>query len=345
MDVVKLRSITSNYVADWLQVLVQLIDGSTEGNPALNGQNLEEEDSAFGEWMDYRNHFIPVNPTNATIKNWEMKLYGGQQFERMMNVFNFITHHSDIFAITMKDVEDAVAVGSQRNNMYDYELVASHIVQNKIKEVFVTLIEQLCKRGEFIMKRLADIGFGILESRSAKKTGVKTDETPLQSMRGYSYFQSTVRDIFCEYVDKTSQICLTKCMDEIACTQLIYWNSTGNANAHLPKSKSLDKNYALEMAKKLFNENRDIIIDNILLKCHNRFLVVMQRDLSGEILKDTSSFDDKSLEEMFELRVAKEKLKRDEEREKQAQQSFQEKETVLRDLATQFSRLKLVATP
>ncbi len=35
-----------------------------------------------------------------------------------------------------------------------------------------------------------------------------------------------------------------------------------------------------------------------------------QRDLSGEILKDTTSFDDKMLEEMFELTVVKEKLKR-----------------------------------
>jgi hypothetical protein len=36
----------SNFVADWLQVVVQLIDGSTEGNPNINGQTLEEEDVA-----------------------------------------------------------------------------------------------------------------------------------------------------------------------------------------------------------------------------------------------------------------------------------------------------------
>jgi hypothetical protein len=48
LDVTKLRSITSNFVADWLQVVVQLIDGSTEGNPGLNGQTVDEEDAQYG---------------------------------------------------------------------------------------------------------------------------------------------------------------------------------------------------------------------------------------------------------------------------------------------------------
>ena len=53
-------------------------------------------------------------------------------------------------------------------------------------------------------------------------------------------------------------------------------------------------------------------------------------------MKDTSSFDDRLLEEMFELSSAKEQLKKDEEKEKAHLAKDQERETTLRDLATQF---------
>jgi len=91
----------------------------------------------------------------------------------------------------------------------------------------------------------------------------------------------------------------------------------------------------------LFNELRITITNNILLKGHNYFLVQMQRDLSGEILKDISAFEDKLLEEIFELKKAKEELKLEEEKEKAELQSLQEKEVQLRDLSTQFSRFTI----
>lgn len=88
----------------------------------------------------------------------------------MMGVFKAIGNSEDVVGINEDDLNQASAVGYQRNNIYDYEWVvsttyykynnfkASHIVQSKIKHSFETLIEQMCKRAEFIMKRLADIG-------------------------------------------------------------------------------------------------------------------------------------------------------------------------------------------
>jgi len=67
----------------------------------------------------------------------------------------------------------------------------------------------------------------------------------------------------------------------------------------------------------------------------------MQRDLSGEVLKDISAFEDKLLEEIFELKKAKEELKLEEENEKAELANFQEKEVQLRDLSTQFSRFTI----
>jgi len=265
----------------------------------------------------------------------------------MVSVFKVITNAPDFSSISEEDVEESAAVGSQRNNVFDYAWVASHIVQKQISQIFEPLIEQLCKRGEYIMKRLADIGFSIVESRSSKKVGSRgsSNEEQLSAMRGYSYFQSTVRDVFFEYVDKTAQICKRKCMDELACTQLIYWE-TAAKDITISKRSTKESNVQVlfDATLKLFTDIKDTIVDNVVLKCHNFFVIVMQRDLSGEILRDTSSFDDKFLEEMFELTTAKERLKKDEEIEKANQLNYQEKESVLRDLGTQFSRLKLVAS-
>jgi len=97
----------------------------------------------------------------------------------------------------------------------------------------------------------------------------------------------------------------------------------------------------LELASNLFNEMCTTITNNILLKGHNVFLVQMPRDLSGEILKQISSFEDKLFEEIFELKKTKEDLALAEQKVNLGLQAYQEKETQLRDLATQFSRFSL----
>ena len=50
LDSSKLRSIASNYVVNFLQVIERLIAGTSEGNPSVNGQTLEEEKNANGNW-------------------------------------------------------------------------------------------------------------------------------------------------------------------------------------------------------------------------------------------------------------------------------------------------------
>lgn len=43
LDNKKLRSLTSNYLSEFLLNLVNLLQGTLEGNPAINGQSLKEE--------------------------------------------------------------------------------------------------------------------------------------------------------------------------------------------------------------------------------------------------------------------------------------------------------------
>lgn len=53
LDNNKLRSFASNYVSDFLQFLVSILGGSTEGNPSLNGQTSDEERQAAGNSLNF----------------------------------------------------------------------------------------------------------------------------------------------------------------------------------------------------------------------------------------------------------------------------------------------------
>ena len=59
-EVSNLRSAVSNYVADWLQVVIQLIDGSTEGNPSFNGQTLEQENIEYGYFNSIQSQMLLI---------------------------------------------------------------------------------------------------------------------------------------------------------------------------------------------------------------------------------------------------------------------------------------------
>lgn len=48
MDPPKLRALASNYVMEFLQGVEKLIVGTLEGNPAINGQTLQEEKTHEG---------------------------------------------------------------------------------------------------------------------------------------------------------------------------------------------------------------------------------------------------------------------------------------------------------
>lgn len=98
------------------------MDGSTEGNPSLNGETLEEENANYGnvlslhrdhldvyDWFDHKNDPIPISATAEQVfkpitwterdqmKNWENRVYGGPQFERMIMLFKTIVSQPGMF--------------------------------------------------------------------------------------------------------------------------------------------------------------------------------------------------------------------------------------------------------
>jgi len=102
-------------------------------------------------------------------------------------------------------------------------------------------------------------------------------------------------------------------MDEFYSTRTIYWDLTSE---YADRSMPLERNdledtkaAVVHLSTELFNELRDRITKNVLLKFYNFFLVPMQSELWNEIQGKVNCLGDSSLEQIFEVISTKEKLK------------------------------------
>eukprot|EP01099_Mayorella_cantabrigiensis_P000830 TRINITY_DN1356_c0_g1_i1.p1 TRINITY_DN1356_c0_g1~~TRINITY_DN1356_c0_g1_i1.p1 ORF type:complete len:728 (-),score=209.06 TRINITY_DN1356_c0_g1_i1:108-2291(-) len=346
LDSLKLRSLASDYVVDFLQIIERLITGTSEGNPTVNGQSLEEEklQHGDGEWIDAHNRIIKFDPDEWKIPYWDSKLYGGQQFERLLSEFKSVAEHTRISDVTMDDVATAAGI-NKLNNIPNYAWAACDLAQQKSREAFIPLIEQLCSRTVYTMKRLTDIAEKIVESRKVKWNLRSDNVFDTDNLEQYPYFTFHVKDLYYKFVELTAQSCLEKCLDEFYDTRTIYWDLTEYADRSLPMDRNDPdtKRAVVDLATELFKETlQKRIIKNVLLKFYNFFLVPMQTELWSVVQGKISSLSDTELEQIFEVNATKDRIKEEEKRLLQIVSQCAEQEVVLLEAASKYSHPVLV---
>jgi hypothetical protein len=144
LNSVKLRSIASDYVVNFLQAVDKLLAGTSEGNPAVNGQTLDEEKQHLGDgdWVDSHNKLIKVESEDWGIPYWESRLYGGQQFERLLAEFKAVADHQKLPEVSMDDIATAAGI-NKLNNIPNYAWAASDLAQQSAREELAPLIDQV----------------------------------------------------------------------------------------------------------------------------------------------------------------------------------------------------------
>lgn len=362
MDPPKLRALASNYVMEFLQSIEKLIVGTLEGNPALNGQTLLEEkvQEDAGDWLDSNHRPILFDPAAWNIPYWDSKLYGGQQFERLLSEFKSVADHTKIDEVTLHDI--ATAAGPNRlTTPSNYAWTASDISQKKTQSALLPLVDQLFKRAIYVLKRLVDIVDRMMENKrkaALRRVGSNANSVPMSTLGrkaadqigaainidDYPYFTHSVKEMYFKFVDQTATECKSKCMDEFYCTRLIYWElqqdgvDLSKYNHASGKDREAIRQAVMTLASKLFDDIKARITKNVLLKCYNFFLIPMQTDLWGEVQSKITTLTDQMLEESFEVTVTKAKLKEDEKHLKDVLEKFKQQEDVFRDAANVFSR-------
>ncbi|GAM24162.1 hypothetical protein SAMD00019534_073370 [Acytostelium subglobosum LB1] len=345
LDATMLRAVASHYTVGFLQITEKLLAGTSEGNPTVNGQTLEEEkhqQGDGGDWVDLYNRPIKFDAEEWGIAYWNSKLYGGQQFERLMSEFKAVCDNTKITEVTLDDVATASGI-NKLNNIPNYAWAACDLAQQKSQDAMVPLIEQLCERAIYIMKRLADVADKVVDSRKKNRitasSGLAGGRFDMENIDQYPYFTHHVRDLFFKFIEQASKICKEKCMDEFYSTRTIYWELTEHPDQSLPvvRNDHQDTRATVEhLTTQLFESIRKRITKNVLLKFYNFFLVPIQTDLWSEIQGKITCLSNESLEQIFEVNATKEQLKEDEKNQQVILEKYTKNDELFLKAASQF---------
>ena len=330
LDLFKLRSSASNFVMNFLSSTEKLIVGTLDGNPAQNGQTLQEEKQEVGEWFDAKGRVLSVPEDQLPYA--DTRIYGGQQFERLLAEFKAVAAVLEMDDLPLDDIATAGGPG-KLNNLTSVAWAASDLARRAVHHTFLPLLDHLIKRATAVMVRLTEIATKMMiqtykKNKSRQQaSGGQVGGGRVGTLRGaaaqqqqefdispeeFPYYTHHVKDLFAEFVAHVADECREKCMDEFYCTKLIYWehNQATNAAAAASTDKQqLTPDAVHALAKDIFNATKLRITRNILLKCHNYFLVPMQSPLWGEIHGKVSSLSNQQLEELFEVPLTTLRLK------------------------------------
>ena len=155
----------------------------------------------------------------------------------------------------------------------------------------------------------------------------------------YPYFVQHVKAQYREFVTQAARNCSLKCMDEFYCTRIVYWDLNSRKDPLPDLSGATEEKAAAavsEFAGKLFVDLRERVVENVLLKCHNFFLVPMQTDLWGDIQGKVTQLDDQAIAEMFQVAATRERFKRDEEKLRSSVKKLQDQEGTLQNAISGF---------
>jgi hypothetical protein len=331
----RLRSLANSYVVEFLQVIDQLITGSSEGNPNVNGQTLEEEKAALGlgEWKTADNSNIATFPDR--IPYHDARVYGGQQFKRLLSSFGEVVSQSEI-SDSSSDVMSTAAGINRLNNVPNFAWAACEIAAQEARKSLVPLLKQLSKRAQYVIERLPAIAKQIMDNRrttkwSASPVLLATD------VEQYPYFAFAVLDLFRSFVVDTIKECEQKCMDEFLDTRTVYWHLAEDKQGKLPVDRFDNAQDAVkELSTEVFATLRDRISANVQIKFFNFLLVPLQTSLVAGVQERTNVLSDEELEQKFEVASTKAKLQEDERVLTTAIDGLREMEGALLENATRF---------
>jgi hypothetical protein len=181
----KLRAAASNYVMQFLQTVEKVISGTLSGNPGLNGLTMAQEhsDEQAGPWIDASHQVISFDPDDLGISNAEARLYGGQQFARLLAEFRAVSHTLSVGSFSVSEI--ATAAGpSKINNTSNMAWAASDLAQKRCQRALMPLVDQLYRRAVFVLGRLADIVEDMIEKQAKQDRAAAADHAGFGGLSG-----------------------------------------------------------------------------------------------------------------------------------------------------------------
>jgi len=307
-----LRQLAAEYASRYLYISQSMFVGISKGNPSLYGETLKEEiDEQFfssPEWEIKDSKSIPFP---------NVKLYGGQQLERLLSEFRCVASRLQIEASKI----DSLPRLSEKHFFW----MACEAVEHRLEELFVPLIEQLLDRTRFILSRFPVIVESLMTAREGS-TSLK-QQKPWFNVKHFVPLATTLRDMFRSFIEKNSDACKQSCMDEFYSIKTIVWFQQNSGFADYQSRFSDERT----LVQKLFSEMKERITRNVLRKLYNLFLMpFMGHALWQEIQTHIFCLDSSAFREIFDANAIEDELQQQSEELEHRMDKLQESESKLK---------------
>jgi len=286
------RVVASGYAMQFLQTVQALLRGCAEGNPAVNGETLDQEKANCGAdslWINNEGQPVAVDSDTWDVPMWDVKLFGTQQFERLLAEFRLVSQHLVASSISDDDIATGAGIPALSNTPNN-RWAASDLARQKTQEAFVPLIAQLAKRAEYILCRLASIALLLVDEQRAQKGDLDEEEAAQ-----YTYFVHFVKNNYISFVEEACTACKEACMHEFMSTHTIYWDLTQNDVL----GDSIEGAKVRDIAIKLFDVIKGRIASNIIAKFYQFLLVPLDAPLWTKMQNQVSELSDDTIEHLF----------------------------------------------
>jgi len=294
----------------FLQSIEKLLTGTLDGNPAINGQTLIDEvaDDDIGQWKNSDWQEVRFDPSEWKIPHYNSKLYGGQQFERLLAEFKAVVEHQAIGEINADTI--ATTAGPMKlNTVNNATWAAADIAQRALTRQLSPLVDQLFKRAVAILVRLTSIADSMI-SNSRRKAHGATQEDLLDEIARFPNFTYHVKSLYTRFVEDTAEKCNKKCKDEFYSTRLIHWelNNLESTQFQVDPSPDAMLKKVADLASTTYERVKARVVKNVMLKTYNFLLVPMQNELWSEVQGAVTVFSDQELVELFDVNSSKSML-------------------------------------
>lgn len=336
------------HTVEFLRHLRALVAGSACGNPALSGQTSAEERAACGgEWADAEGRPLSVRYGEWDVPNWQSKVYGGQQFERLLAEFTALCGHVTGDVISDDDVINAIgtpALGSNNGGYGGYRgraEAACALACRRAEDAFAPLIAQLCVRATYVMKRLAGISVRMsLEEKCAKKKEGEKEEGCMDGR-----FINFVCERYAALIDEEASRCARMCADEFHSVEAVSFamveDAAGTEEGNGVADGVDEVEAVREMEKRAFERIRERVVRNVVLMFYGEFVVPMvEGEIWGKLQRCVSELEDEAVEGLFEGAKVRTELERKEGEIEKEIGSLEEEEKDVLKLAAAFCHPK-----
>ena len=313
------RAVAADCTTRFLQQVRALLRGAPEGCPAVNGETLDQEKAACGidgQWVTANGEPLPFHYDDDSSESdsdseggkgkhgdsvplWDNRLYGTQQFERLLAEFRVVGEHLRIPPVSDDDIATAAgipALAGTPNTLW----AASDIARQKSQDTFVPLVAQLARRAEHVLCRLADIAESLMDER-ARRTGDEDDENEdecsITTAADRTSFVTFVKDRYRAFVEDASVRCQQACMHEFYSSRTVHWDLTENSDSApvAPGSPSEVR----DLAARIFETLKQCIVSNVIVRFYQLLLVPLDTQLWAAMQKQVSELPDNTLEQLF----------------------------------------------